>query len=103
MIVKRNDGYHVVSEKGKNLGGPYGSHEEAQARLNQVEKFKHMNKSVQLISLDEAWQQFSLSKSRTHGARDRKKRDKKQFYNRYEKLKGKMSEGSAFSKVKLGK
>ena len=42
MIVKRNDGYHVVSETGgKNLGGPYKSKEEAVTRLRQVEYFKH--------------------------------------------------------------
>lgn len=42
MIVKRKGGFHVVSESGKNLGGPYASHEEAQKRLGQVEMFKHM-------------------------------------------------------------
>ena len=31
----------VKSEKGKNLGGPYKSKEEAQKRLRQVEYFKH--------------------------------------------------------------
>ena len=41
MIVKRKDGYHVVSSEGKNLGGPYGSEGEAQKRLAQVEYFKH--------------------------------------------------------------
>lgn len=44
MIVKRNDGYHVTSEKGKNLGGPYKSRAQAEKRLAQVEKFKHMKK-----------------------------------------------------------
>lgn len=41
MIVKRKDGYHVVSEKGKNLGGPYRMRAEAVKRLQQVEYFKH--------------------------------------------------------------
>lgn len=41
MIVKRKDGYHVVSEKGKNLGGPYKTRDEAVKRLRQVEFFKH--------------------------------------------------------------
>lgn len=41
MIVKRSDGYHVTSESGKNLGGPYASRKEAEKRLRQVEYFKH--------------------------------------------------------------
>ena len=42
MIVKREDGYYVVSEKTeKNLGGPYKTREEAEKRLRQVEFFKH--------------------------------------------------------------
>jgi len=41
MIVKRKGGYHVVSETGKNLGGPYPSREQARKRLRQVEYFKH--------------------------------------------------------------
>lgn len=41
MIVKRKDGYHVLSEKGKNMGGPYKTREEAEKRLRQVEYFKH--------------------------------------------------------------
>lgn len=40
-IIKREDGYHVLSEKGKNLGGPYTSREKAEERLRQVEYFKH--------------------------------------------------------------
>lgn len=46
-IVKREDGYHVVSESGgKNLGGPYKSRGEAEKRLAQVEYFKHTNNVV---------------------------------------------------------
>jgi hypothetical protein len=41
MIRKSKEGYKVVSEKGKNLGGPYKSKEEAAKRLRQVEYFKH--------------------------------------------------------------
>ena len=41
MIVKKKDGYHVLSEKGKNLGGPYKTRPEAAKRLRQVEYFKH--------------------------------------------------------------
>jgi hypothetical protein len=45
MIVKRTGGYYVVSESGKNLGGPYKSRKAAEHRLKQVEYFKH-KKSV---------------------------------------------------------
>jgi hypothetical protein len=41
MIVKVQGGYQVVSTKGKNLGGPYKTLEEAKKRLRQVEFFKH--------------------------------------------------------------
>ena len=41
MIIKKKDGYHVISEKGKNLGGPYKTRVEAVKRLGQVEYFKH--------------------------------------------------------------
>jgi len=42
MIVKKKDGYHVLSEKAKkNLGGPYKTRDEALKRLRQVEYFKH--------------------------------------------------------------
>lgn len=43
-IVKKDDGYYVLSEEGKNLGGPYSTKEEAEERLKQVEMFKHMEK-----------------------------------------------------------
>lgn len=45
MIVKRKEGYFVLSEKGRNLGGPYKTKEEAKKRLRQVEFFKHLKKS----------------------------------------------------------
>ena len=42
MIVKRVEGYYVLSEKTKkNLGGPYRTRAEAVNRLRQVEYFKH--------------------------------------------------------------
>ena len=41
MIKKVKSGFKVVSEKGKNLGGPYKSKAAAQKRLRQVEFFKH--------------------------------------------------------------
>ena len=41
MIKKVKEGYKVLSEKGKNLGGPYKSRAEAEKRLRQVEYFKH--------------------------------------------------------------
>ena len=42
MIVKRANGYYVVSEKSKkNLGGPYRNRSQAAKRLRQVEYFKH--------------------------------------------------------------
>ena len=40
MVVKRKDGWYVVSEKGKPLGGPYTSKDKADKRLQQVEMFK---------------------------------------------------------------
>ena len=46
MIVKREDGYYVISEKTqKNLGGPYKTRAEAVKRLRQVEFFKHQKGS----------------------------------------------------------
>jgi hypothetical protein len=41
MIKKVAGGYKVLSEKGKNLGGPYRTKKEAEKRLRQVEFFKH--------------------------------------------------------------
>lgn len=44
MIKKSSSGYKVVSEKGKNLGGPYSTKKEAQKRLREIEYFKHKAK-----------------------------------------------------------
>jgi len=41
VIRKLKNGYQVVSSKGRNLGGPYKTLEEAKKRLRQVEFFKH--------------------------------------------------------------
>jgi hypothetical protein len=41
MIRKVRGGNKVLSEKGKNLGGPYKSKTAAEKRLRQVEYFKH--------------------------------------------------------------
>lgn len=41
MIKKVKGGYKVLSENGKNMGGPYKSKAQAEKRLRQVEFFKH--------------------------------------------------------------
>jgi len=43
MIKKVKGGYQVLSSKGRNLGGPYKTLEQAKRRLRQVEFFKHRN------------------------------------------------------------
>jgi hypothetical protein len=43
MIVEGGGGYQVLSKRGKNLGGPYKTLEEAKMRLRQVEYLKHLN------------------------------------------------------------
>ncbi len=40
MIKKAQGGYKILSEKGKNLGGPYKTKKEAAKRLQQAEYFK---------------------------------------------------------------
>ncbi len=42
MIKKVKGGYKVLSSKGRNLGGPYKTLDEAKKRLRQVEFFKHL-------------------------------------------------------------
>lgn len=39
-LVKKEDGYHIMSKKGKHLGGPY-SKKRAVKRLRQIEYFKN--------------------------------------------------------------
>ena len=41
VIVKKKNGYFVVSKGKKNLGGPYPSRIQALKRLKQVEFFKN--------------------------------------------------------------
>lgn len=45
MIKRVDEGYVVLSTKGKNLGGPYKTLDEAKKRLRQVEFFKHRNQT----------------------------------------------------------
>lgn len=45
MIVKTKNGYQVKSERGINLSMDDLTFEEAEARLKQVEMFKHLNKN----------------------------------------------------------
>ncbi len=45
MIVKKKDGYYVLSKKTKrNLGGPYKKREEALKRLREIEFWKRNKK-----------------------------------------------------------
>jgi archaeosine-15-forming tRNA-guanine transglycosylase len=45
VIIRRKDGYFVISEKGKKkLGGPYKKREDAVHRLQQVEYFKRIGR-----------------------------------------------------------
>lgn len=44
MIVPCKEGFKVVSESGRNLGGPYKTRKAAEIRLHQVEYFKHKKK-----------------------------------------------------------
>ena len=44
MIRHVKGGYQVLSSKGKNLGGPYKTLEEAKKRLREVEFFKRRGK-----------------------------------------------------------
>jgi len=41
MIRKKKGGFQVLSHRGRNIGGPYKTLEEAKKRLRQVEFFKH--------------------------------------------------------------
>lgn len=45
MIIKRKEGYYVISKNTKkHLGGPYKKREDAVHRLQQVEYFKRIGK-----------------------------------------------------------
>lgn len=62
-IVKKDGGYQVQSEKGKNLGGPYDTKEEAEKRLKQVEYFK--NKSLKESETNEGYDENDPVKNGT--------------------------------------
>lgn len=47
MVIRKRDGYFVLSEKGRNLGGPYRTRIEAMRRLQQVEYFKRRREIVE--------------------------------------------------------
>lgn len=49
LIAKSPKGYHVLSERGKNLGGPYRTEQEARDRLSQVEYFKAKHKKASWV------------------------------------------------------
>lgn len=44
MVRKIKGKWYVLSEKGKNLGGPYETEDQAKSRLREVEYFKHKKK-----------------------------------------------------------
>lgn len=49
MIVHKKDGYYVLSEQGRNLGGPYRTRFLAERRLEQVEYFARKREAVERI------------------------------------------------------
>jgi len=52
-LVKKKDGWYVVSESDKNLGGPYKTKKEAKKRLRQVEFYKNKGNVEDLIEIKE--------------------------------------------------
>jgi len=45
MIIRRKDGYFVISEKGKKkMGGPYKKRKDAELRLQQIERLKQIGR-----------------------------------------------------------
>jgi len=57
VIVKQAGKYFVKShDRSKNLGGPYKSRGEAESRLAQVEKFKHMKGTGTSEGATKAWE-----------------------------------------------
>ena len=55
MIVKVKGGYQIRSHKtGKLYPKVYSSSGDAQNRIDQMEKFKHFNKSVSFVILEKA-------------------------------------------------
>lgn len=58
VIRKEPDGYHVYSEKGKHLGGPY-TEQEAKKRLAQIEYFKGKNMRLNVVNTIKSNQEVS--------------------------------------------
>ncbi len=59
-IVKRKDGWYVISEKtGRNLGGPYKTKEEAVKRLRQVEYFKRKKGDLGMLTYKQLKQKIN--------------------------------------------
>lgn len=50
MIRKTSSGYVVRAESGRNLSKPNLSKSEAEDRLSEIEKFKHMDKWAKRVS-----------------------------------------------------
>lgn len=57
--------YHVRSEEGKNLGGPYKTREQAEKRLSQVEYFKHKGENTRVEGSErfEQWKRDKLKQT----------------------------------------
>lgn len=49
MIVHKRDGYYVLSETRRNLGGPYRTKFLAERRIEQIEYFKRKRDAIQKI------------------------------------------------------
>lgn len=49
MIVKKDDGYYVVSKSGRNMGGPYEERDSALKRLRAVEYYKHKTAGPEVL------------------------------------------------------
>lgn len=96
-VVHQKDGWHVLSEKGKNLGGPYGSKEEAVKRLRQVEYFKHHG-AQRPFSKKAAWPSCSVegcnNKADSVGVDDGKRYCYTHSWGHKQKMKEAVREGS---------
>lgn len=64
VMKEESDGWHVYSESGKHMGGPY-SKEKAQERLRQIEYFK--GNSMRLNRVDKLQVNQEVSKRRVRG------------------------------------
>lgn len=74
VIRHKSDGYYVESESGKNLGGPYKTHEAAKDRLDEVEMFKHMKKKKKKKRSDALYYLVSLADDVSYSSMMRKLR-----------------------------